>query len=104
MVYMIGANSWDVAGRRKTGRGEQLDDGHAAQFFMAHLDFVEGPLGGQITDPANPATVLPDSLYLSQKPSFFGSFQWPWVNPEGATHAERVLTLPAKARFDAGVA
>jgi hypothetical protein len=41
---------------------------------------------------------LPDSLYLSSKPAFFGAAAWPWVNPAtGATTA-----LPAKARFDAG--
>lgn len=47
-----------------------------------------------------PATfVIPSSLYLSSKPSFFGSNPWPWVNPAtGVTSA-----LPAKARFDAGI-
>lgn len=44
------------------------------------------------------AGTLPQSLYLSAKPAFFGANLWPWVNPiTGATH-----TLPAKARFDAG--
>jgi hypothetical protein len=43
------------------------------------------------------AMTIPDSLYLSGKPAFFGSNPWPWVDPTtGATH-----TLPAKARFDA---
>jgi hypothetical protein len=45
------------------------------------------------------AQTLPASLYLSAKPSFFGSYQWPWVDPAGAT---KVHTLPAKARLDAG--
>lgn len=41
---------------------------------------------------------LPDSLYLTTKPAFFGTNPWPWVDPAtGAVH-----TLPAKARFDAG--
>lgn len=41
---------------------------------------------------------LPDSLYLTSKPAFFGSNPWPWVDPTtGATY-----TLPAKARYDAG--
>jgi len=46
--------------------------------------------------------VIPNSLYLSARPAFFGpdpvARPWPWVNP--ATGA--VATLPAKARFDAG--
>jgi hypothetical protein len=49
-----------------------------------------------------PSETLPDSLFLPGKPSFFGSNPWPWVNPFGATAADRLKTLPAKARFDAG--
>jgi hypothetical protein len=46
---------------------------------------------------SSPAT-LPDSLYLPDKPAFFGANPWPWVDPlTGTTH-----TLPAKARFDQG--
>src|SRR2546430_12375957 len=42
---------------------------------------------------------LPDSLYLSSKPAFFGSYTWPWVDPTGST---KLYILPAKARYDAG--
>lgn len=46
----------------------------------------------------SPAASLPNSLYLSCKPAFMGSYKWPWVDPStGATY-----TLPAKARYDAG--
>jgi hypothetical protein len=44
------------------------------------------------------AAPLPDSLYLTARPAFFGSSPWPWVDPSTGT----VHTLPAKARFDAG--
>src|SRR5258708_37825475 len=38
---------------------------------------------------------IPNSLYLTAKPAFFGSNPWPWVDPStGATY-----TLPAKVRF-----
>jgi hypothetical protein len=40
---------------------------------------------------------IPDSLYLTSKPEFFGNCQWPWVDPLGAT---KLYTLPARARFD----
>jgi hypothetical protein len=42
---------------------------------------------------------IPNSLYLSSKPAFFGSYTWPWVDAIGST---KLYTLPAKARFDAG--
>lgn len=41
---------------------------------------------------------LPQSLYLSEKPSFFGGLSWPWVDPTGSL---KLQTLPARARFDA---
>lgn len=51
--------------------------------------------GCQTTPPVN--SILPPSLYLTIKPSFFGSNPWPWVDPTTG----RTYTLPAKARFDA---
>jgi hypothetical protein len=42
-------------------------------------------------------TRLPDSLYLSGKPAFFGNLPWPWVD---ATGAIKLHTLPARARYD----
>jgi hypothetical protein len=45
------------------------------------------------------AKTLPNSLYLSSKPAFFGSSTWPWVN---ATGNPQLYTLPAKQRYDAG--
>jgi hypothetical protein len=44
------------------------------------------------------ATTIPSSFYLQSKPAFFGSNQWPWVDPTTGA----VATLPAKARYDAG--
>jgi hypothetical protein len=41
---------------------------------------------------------IPDSLYLTAKPAFFGENRWPWVD---ATGAVKLYTLPARARFDA---
>jgi hypothetical protein len=48
-----------------------------------------------LTDASAP---LPDSMYLSCKPAFFGSDTWPWLDPGTGT----IHTLPAKARLDAG--
>ena len=41
---------------------------------------------------------IPESLYLAQKPVFFGSNPWPWVNPSNGT----VSILPAKACLEQG--
>jgi hypothetical protein len=41
---------------------------------------------------------IPNSLYLSSKPAFFGTCTWPWVDPTTGT----TYTLPAMARYDAG--
>ena len=49
------------------------------------------------------ARAIPPSFYLTSKPAFFGNSPWPWVEPTAATAAGRVMTLPAKARYDAGV-
>jgi hypothetical protein len=40
---------------------------------------------------------LPNSLYLAQKPAFFGDLTWPWVQPDGAT---KLFSLPARLLFD----
>jgi len=42
---------------------------------------------------------LPKSLFLTSAPAFFTGYAWTWVNPTGR---DKVATLPAKARYDAG--
>jgi hypothetical protein len=51
-------------------------------------------------DERNPIHVLPTSLYLSKKPTFFGTNRWPWVEPTASSEAGRLGVLPAKVRFD----
>jgi len=50
-----------------------------------------------LTPPVN--SLLPNSMYMTGKPSFFGTLTWPWVDPIGVT---KMFALPAKARYDAG--
>jgi hypothetical protein len=50
---------------------------------------IGGPAGSGTPQP------IPNSLYLTSKPAFFGSNPWPWVDPSTGL----VSTLPAKARF-----
>jgi GH18 family chitinase/chitodextrinase len=46
------------------------------------------------------AQTIPNSLYLSAKPAFFGSSPWPWVDAPGAT---KLHTLPARYCYDHGL-
>jgi hypothetical protein len=51
-----------------------------------------------LTTPAAAGETIPNSLYRTSAPAFFGTNLWPWVDPTTGT----TYTLPAKARFDAG--
>jgi hypothetical protein len=42
---------------------------------------------------------IPNSMYLTSKPGFFGNNIWPWVDPTTGA----IYTLPAKERYDAGI-
>lgn len=86
-VFRLGANVGEYGG---------FDDGTAARTTYRHGNY--DPVSGEVVwDPAVAARALPDSLYLSGKPSFFGDRTWPWVNPLGQ---RKVLVLPAKERYD----
>jgi hypothetical protein len=89
-VYRIGANS--MGGDYRT-----RDDGKALRLLYRHgnYDYVTNTV---IWDAGTADHRLPNSLYLSGKPAFFGANPWPWVEPAGTT---KTFTLPAKARFDA---
>lgn len=99
-IYLIGSNAWQIGTDNKPG-ADYVDNGMAYSYFHRHLDY-EYKTPEQYTNPSNPVTTLPDSLYLTAKPAFFGSYDWPWVNPAGGSDAARIKTLPAKARYDGG--
>jgi hypothetical protein len=54
---------------------------------------------GGTTDGAVAAQALPNSLYLTATPAFFGPNPWPWVDPTTGT----TYTLPAKYCFEHGM-
>lgn len=56
-------------------------------------------VGSGLTPPTD--DTLPNSLYLTGKPAFFGSNTWPWVDGSSASNP-LPGDLPAKERFDAG--
>jgi hypothetical protein len=87
-IFRVGANVGSYTG---------FDDGTAlARLFVnGNFDPVNN---GIVWDPTMPRRNMPPSLYLTSKPAFFGSQQWPFADPQGSP---MVGVLPAKARFDA---
>jgi hypothetical protein len=68
------------------------------QFIFRHGDYDY--LNGSSVDwTTGYSHTLPNSFYLSAKPTFFGADTWPWVNPTGPT---LLYTNPAQARYVAG--
>jgi hypothetical protein len=59
-----------------------------------NFDYVTGSV---VADARVPAIELPASMYLMDRPSFFGDRVWPWVE---ARKSPMVRSLPAKERFD----
>lgn len=90
-IWSIGLDGYDGnwGGPRDPGVEQEL-------LRIANFDTIRSLVDQQ------PAEALPASLYLAGKPAFFGASDWPWVDPLGATAGDRLKTLPAKARFDAG--
>ena len=86
-IYQLGNNS---------GNCGCWDNGYAAAHVYRDGNW-DNVNGGVVW--AGGARTIPASFYLTSKPAFFGTAAWPWVNPVGTT---RALTLPAKARYDAG--
>jgi hypothetical protein len=96
-VYRIGHRANGGGG---TGDVDRYEDprgrGSTASTLLRHgnFDHVSGTVRW---DPRLRARELPPSLYLSEKPAFFGGDPWPWVDPTGR---EKLRVLPAKRRFD----
>lgn len=93
-IYRFGDNG-------EGGVGGSWDTGQALSFAYRNGNW-DDVTGGVVWDPATTRRDLPPSLYLTARPAFFGALPWPWVDPLGPTAADRVKTLPARARFDAG--
>jgi len=71
-------------------------DSQAVDTLLRHGNF-DYVTGRTVWDPQNPNRTLPSSLYLSEKPAFFGGAPWPWVDPIGSI---KLRELPAMKRFE----
>ncbi|HET9256660.1 MAG TPA: hypothetical protein VFO16_15870 [Pseudonocardiaceae bacterium] len=87
---------WLLGYDQNAPEGEQFDP-RVAETTIRHgnFDYLTKRVSWDNDLPKD----LPPSLYLTEKPAFFGDLPWPWVTPEA--DGERVATLPARARFDA---
>jgi hypothetical protein len=98
-IWKIGWDDWAPYPSDPLSWSTTIRDGNFD--YLTNLVHWHG-LGGRgatngLVPPAN--SLLPNSMYLPSKPPFFGTLAWPWVDPLGGT---KTLTLPAKARYDAG--
>jgi Pectate lyase superfamily protein len=96
-VYRIGHRSNGGNGGGESNRYEDpRKPGSTASTLLRHGNF-DYVTHRTIWSPEVAARMLPPSLYLTERPAFFGDRRWPWVDPAGET---RVHALPAKERFD----
>lgn len=71
------------------------EDPKVGQTILRHGNYDH--IGKQtIWDASIPGRVLPPSLYLAEKPAFFGAHKWPAIGPD---LTPMVNTLPARERF-----
>jgi hypothetical protein len=96
-VYRIGHRARGGGGGGNVNVYEDpLRRGSTASTLLRHgnFDYVTGKV---VWDRGIAARDLPPSLYLTEKPAFFGDDRWPWVDPPGRT---KLHVLPAKRRFE----
>ena len=85
-VYRFGCN--------EPGGSTHNNNAYNTSYRHHNYDYVNEAIVNNGADD----TTLPDSLYLSSKPSWFGSLTWPPVVVEGPT----VNDTPAKGFYDTG--
>jgi hypothetical protein len=91
---------WSIGGQQ-AGGWTWVATTHQTQLREGNWDWVTRSqrwhgIGG--TAGSGKPQAIPDSLYLTGKPGFFGSNPWPWVDPASGS----VSPLPAKLCFEQG--
>jgi hypothetical protein len=101
-IWKIGWDDWAPYPEDPLSLSTTIRDGNYDYLTdQVHWHGLGGSGAGNGLVPP-PADRLPASLYLSGTPPFFtagSGYTWPWIDATGPTKA---LTLPAKARYDAG--
>jgi hypothetical protein len=94
-VYRLG---WDGSVYSGTQHGISLPDARCAATMWREGNYDY--FGNLVRWDGGLTRAVPNSLYLSAKPSWFGSLTWPPIGPDVAGY---VTNIPAKARWDAYV-
>ena len=102
-IFMLGWNAGN-------GGQDPYIDGTTASYILinGNYDYLDNAVKWQ----GSPLT-LPNSFYLTSKPSFFSAgsgYTWPWVTPTGSPQIQTGPSgcggtcsgLPAQARWQAG--
>jgi hypothetical protein len=74
---------------------QEFDEG--VEYTLTQADNWVVPSAGAGTMEGATADVLPNSLFRSAKPAFFGDLTWPAVNPDSPTYSIEII--PAGYRF-----
>jgi hypothetical protein len=84
-IYRLGYDANDNA--------HIVSDSQSKATIVRHgnYDYVNNAI---VWDPTNPDHSLPDSLYLTGTPSWFGSMPWPPVDPTNPPLSEGSVTIP----------
>ena len=85
-----------ILGNELTGRNTQISIASSVRNSFIHGNNVNGEITWS-TQSAD--SLLPKSLYLCDKPNFFGDLSWPNIGPEFPLDCG---SIPAKMRFEAG--
>ena len=89
-IYRLGYNDDDSAG--------VVSDNRTKATILRHgnFDYFNNAI---IWDPTIPDRTLPDSLYLTETPSWFGNMAWPPVNPTNPPLSEGTVTSPGTSLY-----
>lgn len=94
-LWLLGLDSSRTLSSPNIGPGAPVADARVSSTLIRHgnFDYISGQTDWMSTIADH---VLPDSYYLTSKPSFFGSLPWPSIGPDLST---MVGELPAENRF-----
>ena len=89
-IYRLGYNDDDSAGVVSDNRPK------ATMLRHGNFDYFNNAI---IWDPTIPDRTLPDSLYLTGTPSWFGNMAWPPVDPTHPPLSEGSITSPGTSLY-----
>ena len=90
-IYRLG---WPTSGSATNGFDDRVSD---TLFVNANYDYCSNSV---VLDASRGDIALPDSMYLSGKPEWFGNLRWPPIGPD---RSPMVTAIPAQVRYDSTI-